>query len=313
MCTPSTPTDERYKCVECEKTFTRNYSLARHIVRAHTNIELRNEDTTAQQNQHNHNDTDTQTKHKCDLCKKCFSHNWCLTRHKSTCKGEKSPLECKNCLKTFKHARSLLRHSKKTCETKIKEVPLATAPINIGTQNNINTQNNTNIQNQNNNTNNILIVYNSTGVTPFTSDHLTAEDFKKILALATPNINNRAMAEYSKQILSHPDNRCVKKTDLKSDHSKVHTCDDTWEEKLDCEVYPRLANDMAANMFEFINAKRSQLKKDVFDKLRNFVDYMADNGYINTGDKEREREIKNEYNKFVKGLRLAVYGNRKKP
>jgi len=327
MCAPSTPNDGRYNCVECDKSFTRNYSLARHIVRAHKIVELHNRDTSTQQNQHqsnnndtkkqqnqhpdNNNDTGTQEtdvgtikKYECDLCHNNFSHSWCLTRHKAVCKGAKVPFECKNCLKTFKHARSLLRHSKKICE-KNKEGTVITT--NIGTQNNINTQN---IQTQNN-TNNIIIVYNPNGGTPFTSDHLTTEDFKKILKLASPNIDSRAMAEYSKQILSHPENRCIKKKDLKSGHSQVHTGDDKWELQLDKIVYPQLASDMANNMVEFINAKRDELKKNVFDQLRNFVDYMADNGYINTDDVERQKEIQNEYKNFVKGLKLIVYGNPK--
>lgn len=310
MCAPGAPKDEGYKCLECEKSFTRNYNLRRHVGRVHQNIQnkilcpkgtnVEGQGTNVADQGTNVVDQGTNVaKHECSLCHNNFSSSWCLTRHMSICKGEKKPFGCKNCVKKFKNEKSFSRHCK-TCLEKV-------STTNIGTQNNINTQNN--IQTQNNN--NIIIVYNPSGGTPFTSDHLTTEDFKKILKLASPNIDSRAMAEYTKQILSHPENRCIKKKDLKSGHSQVHTGDDKWELQLDKIVYPQLASDMANNMVEFINAKRDELKKNVFDQLRNFVDYMADNGYINTDDVERQKEIQNEYKNFVNGLKLIVYGNSK--
>ena len=290
MCAPGAPKDEGYKCLECEKSFTRNYNLRRHVGRVHQNIQNK---ILCPKGTNVEGQGTNVAKHKCRLCHNNFSYNWCLTKHLLICKGDIKPFECKNCMKKFKTEKSRSRHCK-TCLEKV-------STTNIGTQNNINTQNN--IQTQNNN---IIIVYNPSGNTPFTSDHLTTEDFKKILKLASPNIDSRAMAEYTKQILSHPENRCIKKKDLKSGHSQVHTGDDKWELQLDKVVYPLLASDMANNMVEFINAKRAQLKKDVFDRLRNFVDYMSDNGYINTDDVDRQKEIQNEYKNFVKGRSLKT-------
>jgi hypothetical protein len=308
MCAPCAPTEKIYKCLECEKAFTRSFNLRRHTVRVHknsVNAELLTKGSNVEGPGSNVEGPGSNVdKHKCHKCHHNFSYNWCLTKHLLICKGDIKPFECKNCMKKFKTEKSRSKHCKK-CDEKNKEGTVITT--NIGTQNNINTQNNNNIATQNN----IIIVYNPNGGTPFTSDHLTTEDFKKILKLASPNIDSRTMAEYSKQILSHPENRCIKKKDLKSGHSQVHTGDDNWELQLDKLVYPQLASDMANNMVEFINAKRAQLKKDVFDRLRDFVDYMADNGYINTNDVERQKEIQNEYKDFVKGLKLIVYGNPK--
>lgn len=298
MCTPVTPNQQIYKCDECDKNFTRKYNLTRHIVRFHKNDECKNvavEDTNVAVE-----DTNV-AKHQCPRCYNTFSHKWCLTRHLSVCKGLQKTFECKKCLKKFRTEVSQNKHCK-TCIEKNKP-----GTINIGTQNNINTQN---IETQNNN-NNIIVVYNKYGSTPFTTDHLTVEDFKKILELASPHIDSRTITEFSRKLLSNPENMCIKKKDLKTSHSQVHTGDNNWETHLDSVVYPKLANDMANEMFEIINAKRRQLKKEMFDKLRDFVDYMADNGYINTDDKDREKEIRKEYKTFVKGLKLIVYGNTK--
>jgi len=42
--------------------------------------------------------------------------------------------------------------------------------------------------------------------------------------------------------------------------------------------------------------------KETFEKIINFVDYMADEGYINTDDKDKEKQILQEYQMFVKGI-----------
>jgi hypothetical protein len=54
-------------------------------------------------------------------------------------------------------------------------------------------------------------VYNRDGNQNFKTHHLTAKDLKNILDLATPHVDSRAMAEYSKQIFLNPENRCIKK------------------------------------------------------------------------------------------------------
>ena len=98
---------------------------------------------------------------------------------------------------------------------------------------------------------------------------------------------------------------------FKSSHSEIHTGDNKWDFELDKQLYPRLANDVAVNMGEFLHTKRDKLRREVFDKLTQFVDYMADSGYINTSEVDRKKIVENEYKTFVRGLKLIVYGNTK--
>ena len=51
----------------------------------------------------------------------------------------------------------------------------------------------------------------------------------------------------------------------------------------------------------------SYTKRDRFEKQEEFVDYMSDSGYINTNEVERKKIILQEYNTFMKGLKLIVY------
>lgn len=113
--------------------------------------------------------------HLCTMCNCTFSHNWCLTRHKSSCNGKKKPFECKKCSKTFGYERSLVRHCK-TCAEPEPEPAIITF-----------------------------------GCASFTRDHLTTEDFTKLMSLALRKSESRVVVEYCRMIISRPENMCVKK------------------------------------------------------------------------------------------------------
>ena len=148
-------------------------------------------------------------------------------------------------------------------------------------------------------------------MTPFSTDHLKAEDFKKILQLASARLDNRALEEYSKQIFENEENRCIKKTNIKLGHSQIHLGDNKWKLQLDKNIYPRLATDLANNMAEYVDEKRETFKQDMYIRLRDFVYGMCDAGYINADPSDREKEIQKEFKTFTEGLKLIVYGNTK--
>ncbi|XP_049272156.1 zinc finger E-box-binding homeobox 1 isoform X2 [Rhipicephalus sanguineus] len=73
-------------CDQCEKTFNKQSSLARH--------------------KYEHSG---QRPHKCDVCEKAFKHKHHLTEHKRLHSGEK-PFQCQKCLKRFSHSGSYSQH-----------------------------------------------------------------------------------------------------------------------------------------------------------------------------------------------------------
>lgn len=310
----------KYNCAICNDIFTRNSSLKRHIAVKHTdndenkktaNSHYKTDDgytstingNTNEQNSNNNN---------CHLCNKNFTRKWSLKKHMETCKGIKNKLQCEYCEKDFTHEKSRFRHYK-TCITK-KEFEIAKAEEAAAAKNNNTTQMNNNLTNgiQNNiQNNNIIIVYNPVGSTPFSTDHLKAEDFKKILKLASERLDNRILEEYSTHLFGNKENRCIRKTNIKSGHSKVHMGGNKWQSKLDKNIYPQLAYDMANNLAEYVEEKRESLKKEVYTRLREFVDAMCDAGYFNPEPTIREKEIQKEYKTFIEGLKLIVYENTK--
>ncbi|UYV84594.1 ZEB2 [Cordylochernes scorpioides] len=75
-----------YICDQCDKTFNKPSSLARH--------------------KYEHSG---QRPHKCDQCGKAFKHKHHLTEHKRLHSGEK-PFQCNKCLKRFSHSGSYSQH-----------------------------------------------------------------------------------------------------------------------------------------------------------------------------------------------------------
>ncbi|MFZ9377068.1 MAG: hypothetical protein ACO25K_08085, partial [Candidatus Fonsibacter ubiquis] len=233
------------------------------------------------------------------------------------CKGLKDPLSCEYCHSIFSHEKSRFAHYK-ICKTK-KEidskalVTVSSTPSNqtattisnqaADTINNINTQNN--IQTQNNQ--NIIVVYNPSG-TEFTKEHINHDAFiQRLLQMVQPNADRNMVLDYGRQIFTNPVNQCIKKEDLKSGHSEVHVGDNKWEMKLDKALYPKLASDLANNLSEVVYTNRNNIPKRWFDKIVNFLDYMADDGYINTDNKEDKKRIEQEYSMLAKELRLIMY------
>ncbi|XP_046737285.1 zinc finger E-box-binding homeobox 1 isoform X2 [Diprion similis] len=75
-----------YFCDQCDKTFSKHSSLARH--------------------KYEHSG---QRPYKCEECPKAFKHKHHLTEHKRLHSGEK-PFQCKKCLKRFSHSGSYSQH-----------------------------------------------------------------------------------------------------------------------------------------------------------------------------------------------------------
>ncbi|KAK0164523.1 hypothetical protein PV328_003142 [Microctonus aethiopoides] len=85
---PTTETEQEgvYVCDQCDKTFSKHSSLARH--------------------KYEHSG---QRPYKCEECPRAFKHKHHLTEHKRLHTGEK-PFQCSKCLKRFSHSGSYSQH-----------------------------------------------------------------------------------------------------------------------------------------------------------------------------------------------------------
>lgn len=161
------------------------------------------------------------------------------------------------------------------------------------------------------------MIYNRKGkIMNFNRSHINPEEMEKLLVVgntvplkpAQLQSLTDAVREYTHQLLSNDENKCVKKTNIRSSHSQVHVGNNNWESRLDKEVYPNLMNNIANDFGDFIADNYKTKMRDVYKSLVAFIDYMASDGYCS--DDEHKR-IENLFKTFVKELKLYVFDNSK--
>ena len=240
---------------------------------------------------------------KCPTCYLCFKKQRYLTLHIPKCKKINNPHECGVCHKLFASKDSKNRHMKicKTTqvtlfENKQEERPHITTNINgptsiqnIQTQQNI--ENQTIIQNTIN-----IITYKEDDTIQFLNDHISAEDLTKIFDGRT---TVDAFRKYTQLLMQRPENRLVKKTNSRSNCSQVFTEDQKWESRLDKEVYPKLACEIANNNWDRIRFVVDELKmnKKMLSHILDDLEMLA------SGD---TAEDLNNYKKIISILKLFI-------
>lgn len=294
-------------CSICDHSVSSSRNLRRHLLSLH--------------GVHCANEIDEPLKvakkvYPCHYCNKSFATQKYRTKHSDVCKHTNKeitiyPHTCPKCNKCFKNARSIYSHSK-ICKggnplaagSSIVADQVANTIHNTNNTNNIDTQNN--IQNQTNN-NNIIIVYNANEI-DFKKDHIDQDAFiQRILEMIRPEVNRNIVLDYGREILNRPDNKCIQKHSLHDGHSSVHVGKNKWNTKLDKTIYPKLACNLANDLSEMVYSNRDKIPRQWFGRMIGFLDYMSDEGYINTENDEQKHRIEREFTMLVRELKLIIH------
>jgi len=300
---------DTHNCPECDFISKWSSSVNRHFMRKHiekeTDIAPKDTPIAPKDTPNAPKDTpnapkDTLTiihENQCEKCEKILSRHSILIKHMKTCKGKVNQLECQYCKEIFSCPPHKYRHQKK-CKVKQEEEIKAQTIYNIQTQNNI-----TNNTNNINNTQNINIITYSSDVDEcnFIKTEAFTKKIKRLLMRYTNDI--KMIKDYNKELFSIKENQCVKKTNLRSTHSKVHVGNNKWITKLDKEVYPQMVSNYTNDLCNLILRENSREKHKALEKK---LDYFTDGGYVNDTE-EKQKEITNEYYDLVEDLKIFAY------
>jgi hypothetical protein len=213
--------------------------------------------------------------YKCHKCDKTFTRNNKLNKHINICKGVSNILECHYCHNIFSSRQSKCVHIKK-CKERIKQENNIPQTIINNTTNIINNGpvNNGTI---NNNTINIITFdSNFKNITPFKSDHIGFDELNNMLLNSIFNDNNipKLLGEFYKMLCDNDENKCVKKTNFKSEHSKIHSGDGKWNIALDKDVYGKLVKDVSTNLINKIDENNDSIKNTFKKQLLKNVEIL---------------------------------------
>ena len=216
----------------------------------------------------------------CIKCNKILSSQKNLNRHLKTCKGVTDKLECHLCHKFFATSSTKSRHLKK-CVNVTPQIIDNSQHVSIVNNNN-NITNNT-VNNNINTNNNTFIVFNINDSNPieFSDKHLdnpsilqkifSKEDFAQILS------------DYSHRIFEKPENRIIKKTNMRSYNSDVYIPEEnSWAPMLDCDIYFKIARGISSSALVLTDKNNVDIEpmyKDNLQQIQVDCEISPDKGF----------------------------------
>ncbi len=169
-------------------------------------------------------------KHQCSKCNKILSSQQYLQKHLLICNGVLNPLECHLCHNIFANSGSKSTHLK-MCKFKLSLIDneKQLIPINYITN---------------------IIVFNQYNINDnsFKTDHINLEFISNLLNIKEED----ALTLYTEKILDNPENRCIKKTNLRSTFSEIHVGNNKWNSYYDSDIYPKFISEINNCLYELL-------------------------------------------------------------
>jgi hypothetical protein len=313
-----------FKCTCCDYNTSRKYNLERHMVLKHqTEIAtLQTEIATPASTLLTEKATPASTPSsliqndkQCNICTRIFTRRCNMLNHRESCTGI-NKLQCQYCDSMFAFSSGKAKHLR-TCKVKLnmekeeENAYLSSTINNIENQTNNNIQNQTNIETQNNNTsietqnntvNNNVIVLNLGHMDQLKTDHISQAVLR---ALCNTNDRQLLLSQYSKEIFKNPDNRCVRKTNMKKNTSLLHVGENKWDLALDKPVYSSLIGNIATSFGSQLNDYNIRL---AIRSLEDFLESMTCEGeHGDSEDKEEVVRVKAAFRALVMEVKLLLF------
>ena len=264
------------------------------------------------------------TDHTCPKCSKIFVRKDNMTRHINICKGVESALKCPKCHTRFSN-RFLKRRHLKQCSALTVSLPsiennLALQPTPQTQQqplvNTITNQHQVGhiINNQPIQNNNYIITFTADRRERinFNADHMTSSVLENIIkscqATDEYTTNTDIVSGLADHLLKVIVNRCVRKKNCRASYSEVHVGENKWEQRHDSEIYDKFLTDMTELFIGLVNRNKEMIKvsTNFIEELDGFLNYMADRGYCNDDDENRNALILDCYKQLVKRLKVKI-------
>jgi hypothetical protein len=236
---------------------------------------------------------------QCEKCQKIYTSKGNLKTHSVICKGIMNKYECEYCHRVLCNSTSKKRHEL-ICKEKGKSLTINNNDNSVtnNTQNNDNTVNNNNTVNNDNSINITVFNANPRKTTKFDTHHITPDVLIQIFKQSMNN-NKLLCSKLLDVIWDKVSNRCITKTNMKTQFSKVSGENGSWLSGLDLDIYPKFLKDVFKTSTRLINKYRAELLKliseDKIDKAYFFLDEMET---VEMDDKKKSKMDMDDDNYF---------------
>jgi len=166
------------------------------------------------------------------------------------------------------------------------------------TTQNINSFNTTNNITNNNYINVIQFEFDKKKHTQFISSHISIDEIKELIDkyfdLRDKYNHLDILNIYYDKLFHIPENKCIKKTNLRSPYSQVHKGQNKWSTMLDRNIYDKLVIDTTKNFVNKLNETDNAINtsfQNKIDKIRGHSDNLIYHIFDDEKDLLRERQI----------------------
>ena len=125
-----------------------------------------------------------------------------------------------------------------------------------------------------------------------------------------------AVKNYVHALLARKENQCIRKTNMRANYSKIHVGNNHWQLHPDQTLYPKLMANIASEFCDLVQGQSSQqstsrekIIERMIEKIIPFLDYMAGEGYCNSDNQSKVRNILQNFRELVRELKFIVCNN----
>jgi len=272
---------QMFQCSECPYNTDNKYNYNRHSLSKHSKIIIKNNISDPNLN--------IILPNQCEKCHKLYSSKSSYTKHSLICKGINKDKQCIYCHKVLASKQSKEKHQL-ICKNKDKPTSIINNITNI--------QNNTVTNIQDNSINITVFNANPHKTTKFDTHHITPDVLIHIFKKSMNN-NKLLCSKFLDAIWDKLSNRCITKTNMKTQFSKVSGENGSWLSGLDLDIYPKFIKDVFKTSTKLINKYKPELIKliseDNIDKAYFFLDEMET---VEMDDKKKSQSDMDDDNYF---------------
>lgn len=253
--------------------------------------------------------------YKCKFCYFTSVKKFNVDRHQNSKHKELNIINKNNTIepKKAEDSNEIVEVSQTNVNQPVSIQQVKNSEINANNHNTTTINSNNNTTNNNVVNNNIIITFDrhSKETTKFISDHIDVDELKKLLndsMVDDKNSIQMLLSDYFRQLYNNEENRCIAKSNIKLDISKVHVGNGIWDSVTDNLIFNKLLKDLSSNLKDILDENDEEIRRNFKrNLLSQFVNlYGLIDTYSYDLDETDEKELIKTMKNTIKNIKCVI-------